>query len=295
MAHIPVLLQPSLDGLALQSGDVFIDATLGGGGHSEAIARQFGDSIAIYGIDLDQTTLTKAADRVSRLTTKFIAIPGNFRDLATLLPADVRPTKMLFDLGTSSIQLDDSGRGFTFRKKEPLVMTLNSVVGKDTVTAHDIVNDWEEANLATIIRGFGEERYAGRIAHAIAETRKIRSIETTFDLVEIIESAVPAAYKRGKIHPATRTFQAIRIAANDELGALEQGIKDGFEKLASGGRMAVISFHSLEDRIVKHYFNSLIAEGRAERITKKPITPSDEEKKENPRSRSAKLRIILKK
>lgn len=292
MAHIPVLLQPSLDGLALESGDVFVDGTFGGGGHSLEVARRFGDKVTIIGIDLDQTSLDAAVSHVSKFSTNVVALSGNFRNMDTLVGRPVN--KILLDLGTSSMQIDDSGRGFTFRKKEPLLMTLANPITPETLTAREIVNNWDEENLVTIIRGFGEERYAARIAHAIAEVRERAPIETTFDLVEIIDRATPASYKHGRIHPATRTFQALRIAANDELNALQQGLAAGWNILVPGGRMAVISFHSLEDRIVKRFMNEKIASGEGERVTKKPITPSDEEKETNPRSRSAKLRVIQK-
>lgn len=293
MAHIPVLLQPSLDGLALESGDVFVDGTFGGGGHSEQVARCFGDSVTIIGIDLDQASLDAAVSHVSKFSRNVVALSGNFRNMDTLVGRPVN--KILLDLGTSSMQIDDSGRGFTFRKKEPLLMTLANPITPETLTAREIVNNWDEENIATIIRGFGEERYAARIAHEIAEARTRAPIETTFDLVEIIDRATPASYKHGRIHPATRTFQALRIATNDELNALQHGLEAGWKILTPGGRMAVISFHSLEDRIVKRFMNEKIVAGEGERVTKKPIMPSDEEKEANPRSRSAKLRVIQKK
>jgi len=308
MLHIPVLLQSSIDSLALKSDDVFLDATLGGGGHSEAVARQFGDKVRMVAIDLDNETLRNANDRINKLTKNFSAFQGNFRNLDTILDrAGISEVnKILFDLGISSIQLEESGRGFTFKKNEPLLMTMSDKTPGEKnsdsenesksvyFTAKDIVNTWTEDHLVDIIRGYGEERYAARIANAIVEARKIKPIEKTFELVEIIERAVPGSYRHGRIHPATRTFQAIRITVNDELGAIEGGLNKGFERLARGGRMAVISFHSLEDRIVKRYFKQLVLEEKARAINKKPITPSIEEKEENPRSRSAKLRVIEK-
>lgn len=309
MPHIPVLLQPSLDSLALKPGDVFLDATLGGGGHSEAVVRKFGAKVKIIGIDLDQARIDEAREKFApeKTNADFTAVQGNFRNLDIILNKLGVQTvdKILFDLGVSSMQLDESGRGFTFRKNEPLGMTLavsaepqsSSSGGQKQFTARDIVNDWEESHLVDIIRGFGEERYAGRIANAIVEARNSGPIETTFDLLGIIERAVPASYRHGRIHPATRTFQAIRIAVNDELGALQEGLRKGFDRLSLKGRIAVISFHSLEDRIVKQFFNALVKEGRAgwgNGISKKIITPSEEEQTHNPRSRSGKLRVIEK-
>lgn len=324
MPHIPVLLQPSIDGLAIKSDDIFLDATLGGGGHSEEVAKRFGDSVQIIGIDQDGKALRDASERISKITKNFHGYESNFRDLDKVLdqalgderdvggknPAQV--TKILFDLGISSPQIEESGRGFSFKKNEPLLMTMSDRAGEKSAasasvdddesggefavkfTAKDIVNTWTEEHLVDIIRGYGEERYAARIANAIVEARRIKPIATTFDLVAIIEKAVPSSYRHGRIHFATRTFQALRITVNDELGAVEEGIRKGFLRLAPGGRLAVISFHSLEDRIVKRFFKSLVVEGRAQGITKKPITPSIEEERSNPRSRSAKLRIIEK-
>ncbi|MEK7185349.1 MAG: 16S rRNA (cytosine(1402)-N(4))-methyltransferase RsmH [Patescibacteria group bacterium] len=300
MPHIPVLLQPSIDGLALKNGDIFLDATLGGGGHSAAVAEAFGDTVQIIGIDQDGVALRTASERMSKVTKNFQAFEYNFRNLDKALDeAHVQNVdKILFDLGISSPQIEESGRGFSFKKNEPLLMTMSDKVAADEsaikFTAKDIVNTWTEEHLVDIIRGYGEERYAARIANAIVEARRLKPIATTFDLVAVIEKAVPGSYRHGRIHPATRTFQALRITVNDELGAAEEGIRKGFQILAPTGRMAVISFHSLEDRIVKRYFKSLIAEGRAQGITKKPIVPSIEEEKTNPRSRSAKLRIIEK-
>lgn len=305
MAHIPVLLQTSIDGLGIKSGDIFVDATLGLGGHSQAVAEKFGDDVKIIGIDQDEEALRIARERLGKITKNFTAVQGNFRNIDKILEdlGIEKVNRILFDLGVSSLQLDSSGRGFTFQKDEPLVMTLAgkkkeedavAELNKNILTAREVVNEWDEENLSAIIRGFGEERYAGKIAHAIAESRKKKPIETTFELVDIVKSATPFSYHRGRIHPATRTFQAIRIAVNDELGAIEEGLKKGFNLLLPEGRIAVISFHSLEDRIAKRLFNELIKSGIADRITKKPITASIEEKEANPRSRSAKLRIIQK-
>jgi 16S rRNA (cytosine1402-N4)-methyltransferase len=202
--------------------------------------------------------------------------------------------RILFDLGISSFQLEVAGRGFSFLKDEPLLMTMKKIPTKDDLTACDIVNTWQEENLADIIYGFGEEKYSRKIAKAIVLAREEKEIKTTFDLVKIIEGAVGGYYKKMRIHPATRTFQALRIATNSELINLQEGIKKGFHSLIKGGRMAIITFHSLEDRIVKHEFIRLKKEGYANIITKKPIIPNNSEIINNPRSRSAKLRILEK-
>jgi 16S rRNA (cytosine1402-N4)-methyltransferase len=209
----------------------------------------------------------------------------------------------MLDLGLSSDQFETSGRGFSFQKNEPLLMTFKENLGPEDLTAKQIVNTWDEENIADIIYGYGEERYSRKIAKGIVGARAVKPIETTFDLVEIIKNSTPSRYAHGKIHPATRTFQALRITVNDEINALKEGLEKGWERLAPGGRMAVISFHSIEDRIVKHFYKSKEwmekADGTSERtaniITKKPITASHQEISENPRSRSAKLRIIEKK
>jgi 16S rRNA (cytosine1402-N4)-methyltransferase len=200
----------------------------------------------------------------------------------------------MLDLGLSSEQLESSGRGFSFMRNEPLLMTMVKDPDTSTLTARDIVNTWQEEMLHNIISGFGEERYAKRIARKITEARKRRGIETTWQLVEIIRQAVPISYQRGRLHFATKTFQALRIAVNDEINSLKEFLQNGFEYLAREGRMAIICFHSVEDRMVKNFNREKQKAGRAKIITKKPIVPSFDEIKDNPRSRSAKLRILEK-
>jgi len=202
--------------------------------------------------------------------------------------------RILLDLGISSFQLEVAGRGFSFLKDEPLLMTMKKNPTDEDLTAREIVNTWDEENIADIIYGFGEEKYSRKIAKAIIVARKEKEIETTFDLVKIIDDAVGKYYRRMKIHPSTRTFQALRIATNSELTNLQEVIKKGFDRLSKNGRMAIITFHSLEDRIVKRAFVELKENGLANIITKKPIIPNDEELRINPRSRSAKLRLIEK-
>lgn len=199
---------------------------------------------------------------------------------------------VIFDLGLSSDQLENSGLGFSFLRNEPLLMTFKRNPGKEDLTAGEILNTWEEKNLASILYGFGEEKFARKIAKAIVEARKEKEIKTTFELVEIIKKAVPAGYLRKKIHFATRTFQALRIAVNDELGALKSGLEKGFEVLKKEGRMAVISFHSLEDRIVKNFCREKSKRNQGRLINKKPLIAGEEELEINPRARSAKLRIL---
>lgn len=300
MTHQSVLLQTSIEGLDIKPGEIFVDGTLGGAGHSEEVIRRFGNEITVVGIDLDTDALVRSKERLEKLpsfdSSKVFFKEGSFRNIDKILDelGLAHVDKILLDIGTSSFQIEESGRGFSFKLDEPLAMTLSKETLPDEVNARDVVNNWSEKSLSDIIYGFGEERYARKIANAIVSAREEKPIETSGELADIIINAVPASYRHGKIHPATRTFQAIRIAVNDELGALRDGVIKGFERLAPGGRMAVISFHSLEDRIVKDFFREMKNQGKAELITKKPLTPSIEEISENPRSRSAKLRIISK-
>lgn len=294
--HIPVLLDESVDGLAIRSGDILVDGTLGGGGHTFEIIKRFGSGVKIIGLDLDKDAIERAKSKVGDLSHDTIFRTIGFQDIDKVLEElnIIHVDRILLDLGISSFQLEVAGRGFSFMKDEPLLMTMKKNPTDEDLTARDIVNTWEEKNLADIIYGFGEEKYSRKIAKAIVEERAVKTIETTFDLVAIIEKIVGKAYKRLKIHPATKTFQALRIATNSELSNLEVAIEKGFDKLSVGGRLAIISFHSLEDRIVKKSFVNLKQKGYANIITKKPIVPSADEIKSNPRSRSSKLRIIEK-
>ncbi|MFA6256820.1 MAG: 16S rRNA (cytosine(1402)-N(4))-methyltransferase RsmH [Candidatus Paceibacterota bacterium] len=289
--HKTVLLKETIDGLNLQPKSVVVDATFGGGGHSLEICKQF-PGVRIIAIDQDQGAFEKAKNKFEGTVCDITFVKANFRNLGEDLHADV--DGIIFDLGLSSDQLENSGRGFSFIRNEPLLMTMKENPSPEDLTAREIVNTWEEKSLADIIYGYGEERFSRWIAKAIVEGRKDKEIVTTFDLVKIIEEAVPGAYKRGRIHCATKTFQALRIAVNDELGSLAEGLKAGFAKLKVGGRMGVISFHSLEDRIVKNFYKDKKANGEAILINKKPIIAGETEVKSNPRSRSAKLRILEK-
>lgn len=284
--HKSVLLHESIEGLDLKPGKVMVDGTLGAGGHSrEALSRYPG--LRVIGLDRDPERLAALGQELEIETRA-----TNFADLDKAL-TDLGVSgvdAILLDLGFSSDQLEDAGRGLSFMKEGPLDMRLSG----QGFTAADILNNWDESAIELIIKGFGEERYAWKIAKEIVRRREFKPFETTTELVTAINEAVPRSYLNGKINPATRTFQALRIAVNEELPSLEKGLEKGFAALKSGGRMAVISFHSLEDRIVKNFFRDRAKEEAGELITKKPIVASEEEVRTNPRSRSAKLRIIKK-
>ncbi len=296
MKHISVLLNESIDGLNIQKGDIVIDGTLGGGGHSLEILKRFKDSITLICFDLDNDAIKRSKKIIGEDRKNVFYVNKGFDEIDSTLKSlglD-RVDKILLDLGISSFQLEESGRGFSFQKDEPLLMTMNKNPKDEDLTAHEIVNNWGEETLADIIYGFGEEKFARKIARAIVAERELNEIKTTFDLVRIIEKAVGFKYRGRKIHPATKTFQALRIATNLELTRLEKVLKNGFEKLSHKGRFSIITFHSLEDRIVKRTFVELSKNGLAINITKKPILPSEGEIKDNPRSRSAKLRLLEK-
>jgi len=262
-----------------------VDATVGTGGHAEAILERGAELI---GIDRDPLALEVARERLSRFGKRFLLIQDNFRHLVQILrDHGVQEVDgVLFDLGMSSFQLEDPKRGFSFLKEGPLDMRMDP---SQDLTAYEIVNRWSERDIARILREYGEERYAGRIARAIV---KSRPIETTTQLARIVARCYPPGYHR--IHPATRTFQALRIAVNDELNALREGLLAAIKVLRPGGVVVAISFHSLEDRIVKRTFRQRWIAGEVEILTKKPLTPTAEEVEKNPRSRSAKLRAARK-
>ena len=296
MTHIPVLKDESIDGLNIHNGDVVVDGTLGGGGHTFEIIKKFGNKVKIIGLDFDADAMNRAKTLIGNTPCNVVFRTVGFQDMDKVLDDLQISTvdRILLDLGISSFQLEVAGRGFSFLKDEPLLMTMKKNPSDEDLTAREIVNTWDEENIADIIYGFGQEKYSRKIAKAIVEARKEKEITTTFDLVKIIDDACGKYYRRMKIHPATRTFQALRIATNSELSNLQEVIKKGFERLSKNGRMAIITFHSLEDRIVKRAYVELKENGVANIITKKPIIPNDEELKLNPRSRSAKLRLIEK-
>jgi len=295
--HISVLLKEVIYYLNPKPGDTILDATINGGGHARVILDAIGEKGKLIGIEQDTEIFENLEKKFGALHDNVILINGNFRNLDESLSVNniEKLDGAMFDLGFSSLQLDGSGRGLSFQKDEPLLMTLRSDTGSSDLTAKDIVNEWGEKDISNVLFGYGEEKYSKRIAKGIVEARAEKQIETTFDLVEIIRESVPAVYKNNRrTNCCTKTFQALRIAVNDELAAAEEGIEKAWNLLGSGGRLVVISFHSLEDRIVKQFFKKLSNEGIGEILTKKPITPSDEEKQENPRARSAKLRAIIK-
>ena len=292
--------------LSPESGKTYLDCTLGGGGHTELILEASSPHGRVIGIDRDDDALEYTKKRLARFGDRLITAKANFRDLTEVLGEEgiSAVDGVLFDLGVSSHQLD-TPRGFSFLRNEPLDMRMNR---EDPKTAADAVNNYSREHLAEIIRTYGEERFAGRIARAISEAAAKKPIETTGELAEIVKRAVPGGGKY-RIHPATRTFQALRIEVNDELRSAEKGIEDAPKVLRLGGVMCVISFHSLEDRIVKNAFARMAgrctcppgipvcvcgARKRMEILTKKPVTAGDDELGDNPRSRSAKLRCARK-
>ncbi len=295
--HKTVLLKETIEGLDLNSKEesIVVDGTFGGGGHSIYILKNF-PKAKVIAIDQDNSAWSKAEAKFKGFEDRITFLNGNFRDIQLLVRGleIERVDGVVLDLGLSSDQLENAGRGFSFMKDEPLYMTMKENPNEDDVTAKEIVNTWSEESLADIIYGYGEEKLARRIAKGIVLAREEKEISTTFELVEVIRNSIKAKYTKGKIHFATRTFQALRIAVNDELTSLEKGLEGGFEILKKDKRMSVIAFHSLEDRIVKNFYKKKKDDGDAILITKKPIIAGEEELKKNNRSRSAKLRIIEK-
>ena len=302
--HRPVLLDECVEGLNIRPDGVYVDGTLGRAGHSREIARRLTTG-RLYCIDRDMAAIEAAGDKLSPWLERVTLIHGNFTDLASLLAERKAPPidGMLFDFGVSSPQLDDPRRGFSYMHDAPLDMRMDQ---SQPLTARTVVNEWPQEELRRILYQYGEERYAPAIAGAIVRVRGQRPIETTFELVDVIRSSMPSQALREKQHPAKRTFQAIRIAVNDELTAAERVIQQAVPLLSRGGRLCIITFHSLEDRIVKMGYNSF-ARGctcppdfpvcvcgkkpELKLVNRKPILPGEQELRENPRSRSAKLRI----
>lgn len=277
--HKSVMTAEVLAALAPKKGDIVVDATYGRGGHSRALKAAA--KIKLISLDADP-----AAGKG--------VVEANFGDLAAVLQklGVKKIDKALFDLGWNMTQLS-SGRGFSFMRDEPLIMSYGPNP-RSGFTAAEALNEWSETTLADAIFGYGEERYARRIANAIIKRRAVKPFETTLELAEVVRDAVPAAYRRGRINPATKTFQALRIAVNDELGALTEGLASAWEALSPGGRITVITFHSIEDRRVKRYFAALAKSGAGKLVYKKPLSPTAAEIASNPSSRSAKLRAIEK-
>ena len=296
--HDSVLLAEAIDSLAVAAGDTVVDATLGGAGHFRALLGKLGPQGTLVGIDADGDAVgrARAAEASVREETgsraTVVIAHDNFRNLSTILDEAGIDTidKALFDLGWSSFHLS-SGRGFSFKTDEPLLMTYGEP-GEGVETAADIVNTAPEETLADIFFTYGEERFSRQIAKSIAQQRKQKQIITTHDLVRAIEAGTPSWYQHRKIHPATKVFQALRIAVNDEFGALRDGLSAALARLSIGGRVAVITFHSIEDRIVKTMLRDAVQEGYGSLVAKKPLVPSAREQAANPRSRSAKLRVF---
>lgn len=298
--HIPVLIDEVLTALAPKPGEVVVDCTVGRGGHSAALAAAVTPGGRVIGFDLDEANCSHAAQRLRTMGADFTAIHDSFVRVAPhLVETGVRADVVVADLGFSSTQMDDAQRGFSFAQDGPLDMRFDT---RTTLTAADIVNTWDPRELTEIIGRFGEDPYAPKIARKLVQTRETMPIESTAQLAELVREAYGARARTSRMHPATRTFMALRIAVNDELSALEallESITHGAEQIASGGwlkdgaRVAVISFHSLEDRCVKRAFADLARRDLGTRLTKRPITATDGEISVNPRARSAKLRAAV--
>lgn len=288
--HIPVLLNEVLEYLEPKPGDKIIDATFSGGGHSLAILERIKPGGKILGIELDAELFNEAKERFLNIK-ELILVNDNYRNLKKIAEDNefIGASGILLDLGLSSWHFEGSKRGFSFQKDELLDMRFTE---NQEFTAREIINQWSPQEIEKILRQYGEERFAKPIAKEIIEARKKKPIINTLELVEVIKNAVPFWYQRKKINFATKTFQALRIAVNDELGSLESVLEQMPLVLKKGGRGAVISFHSLEDRIVKQAFREIKRRGIAQILTKKPVCPSEEEVIKNSRSRSAKLRVI---
>ena len=306
-SHTPIMVSDVLDLLKPERGGVFVDGTLGGGGHAEAVLSRLGENGTLYGIDRDDDALQAASARLSRFGDRFTPIKGNFFDMKELLLARgvTAADGILLDLGVSSYQLDAAERGFSYKQEAPLDMRMDR---QAPLSAKNVVNEWPEAELRRIFWEYGEEKFSGRIAQRIVEQRAIRPIETTTELAALIKGAIPAKFRNEPQHPARRCFQAIRIAVNGELDGLTDAIRSAHDLLNPGGRLAIITFHSLEDRIVKNAFRTFEnpctcpksapvcicgKKPTAAVLTRHPIVASEQEQNENPRSTSAKLRAIV--
>ena len=305
--HVSVLLQECIDGLNIKPDGIYVDGTLGGAGHSSQIVQRLTTG-RLIGIDRDPVALKAAGDRLAPWKDRVTLVHSNFCEIAQVLEdlGIEGVDGILLDLGVSSPQLDDAERGFSYMADAPLDMRMN---GEDALSAFDVVNTWSQEELRRILYTYGEERYAPQIAGAICRRREEKTIDTTLELVDVIRGAMPAAALREKQHPAKRSFQAIRIAVNDELGSVEKVMEDAIPCLNPGGRLAIITFHSLEDRIVKNGM-AAAAKGctcppnfpvcvcgkkpKVKLISRKPIVSGQEELDANPRARSAKLRVCEK-
>jgi 16S rRNA (cytosine1402-N4)-methyltransferase len=312
--HITVLLEEAVDGLAIKPDGIYVDCTLGGAGHSELIASRLGEGGRLIAFDQDDWALDNARVKLAPYMDKVTLVRSNFRDLEQELRGCDVPMEdgipqvdgILFDLGVSSPQLDEAERGFSYNHDAPLDMRMDR---EGDLTAHEIINTWEERDISRILDRYGEEKFARSIARNIIKAREKAPIEKTGELAELIKMSIPAATRRTGGHPAKRSFQALRIAVNDELGAEEEALEQTIRCLKPGGRASVITFHSLEDRICKQIFVKFVEkctcppdfplcvcgnEGKVKLVNRKPIVPSERELELNPRARSAKLRVAEK-
>ena len=305
--HVPVLFDEVMTALAIKENGIYIDGTVGGGGHSSGICERLGESGTLIAVDRDEEALKAAEARLESYKCQKKFVHANYSDVETVAEAAGGNVQgILLDLGVSSYQLDNPERGFSYMHDAPLDMRMDE---SDRLTAYDVVNGYSEKDLARIIKDYGEERWAARIAQFIVRERKESAIDSTARLTDIIKGAIPAAARRNGPHPAKRTFQAIRIEVNDELGHLREAVEKLPDLLESGGRIAIITFHSLEDRIVKTEFERRLdpctcpkefpvcvcgKKADVKRVTRKPVVPTQEETEENPRARSAKLRVLEK-
>ena len=304
--HKSVLLNETIDGLNIQPDGIYVDGTLGGGGHAYEVCRRLGDKGSIVGIDQDAAAIEAAGNRLKDFGEKVTIVRSNYCDMKTKLHelGIDKVDGIVLDLGVSSYQLDTAERGFSYREDAPLDMRMDT---RQKMTARDIVNDYEEMELYRVIRDYGEDKFAKNIAKHIVAARKVKPIETTGELTEIIRASIPMKYQKKSGHPAKRTFQAIRIELNRELEVLKDSLDDMIDLLNPGGRLCIITFHSLEDRIVKSAFRKnenpctcpsdfpVCVCGKVSKgsiLTRKPILPSEEEMEENSRAKSAKLRIF---
>ena len=307
--HIPIMLEQVIEGLDIKPDGIYVDGTLGGGGHSYEIAKRLVNGGRLIGIDQDEAAIKAAGVKLSEFDDRVTIVRSNYAQMVSVLRGlDIdRVDGILLDLGVSSHQLDNAERGFSYMEDAPLDMRMDR---RQEKTARDIVNYYSHAELTRIIRDYGEDKFAAKIAAKIIAFRENKPIETTGELAEIIKSAIPMKYRLTGGHPAKRTFQAIRIELNRELGILEESIEGMLDILSDGGRMAVITFHSLEDRIVKTAFKKaespctcppdfpICVCGKKSKgfvISRKPVVPSDEEMERNPRAKSSKLRIFVRK
>jgi|AntAceMinimDraft_13_1070369.scaffolds.fasta_scaffold01154_6 16S rRNA (cytosine1402-N4)-methyltransferase len=297
MRHISVLLQESIDALQIKEGGVYVDGTLGSGGHSEAIAKM-NIPVTIIGIDADADALRRSQKKLAPYKHITLHTVESYNDTLSEILLSLEITTVdgiLLDLGMSSDQLEESKRGFSFQKDEPLLMTMREQESEDALTAASLINKASEDDIATILYNYADEQFSKRIAKSIIQARELEPIETTSQLVEIIIAAVPPFYRKRKTHPATKTFQALRIAVNDEMTRLHSVLEQSMHCLKEGGVLSVITFHSLEDRIVKRFMRQQDVEGNGKLVSRRAIKPTEEEVKENPRSRSALLRVLTKK